>query len=619
MGRYLSHMFNQASVEGSPRVPDENFAREVMQLFSIGLWQLNRDGSRMLNNGQLVPTYDNEDVKALAQVFTGLGPDRHDDNGANGFWGAGGKHNGFSYYMARPMVMWDDHPVLENRYPIETIPEQQTHDYEAKTLFAGKRGERALVVPDPSANNAISDVEQAIDTLFEHPNTAPFISRLLIQHLVKSHPSPAYIDRVAAVFEDDESGRVDEAGEPKTRGNLDSVVRAILLDPEARSAKFFLFDGHHAKLRAPMLRLVHLIKAFRAGTNYNRWGPENPPGTPTLPVLWSQKGFDPQPPTTVFPKIAGRPNPNKAPTTVTFTGDVAQEWATRKAALEASQLLQASHRISLVAALLSFYTSLTETQRGDLPAAHVDYLNVAADALMVTPFDGNAPPSLFDAVRERLDEDDYKTWRDRFADYATEHGLDSSLQWFWSRLNVGNDDDNKWRSMPYQDFGQMFLKSPSVFNFFQPDYRHPGQIANTWVHDAWLTSPEFQILDDVWALRTPNRLWTSVEEPLDSHFPGSSSPFWTTSTQLVFATSSPQVGLEDFALRHSTVAGLGTGTLAADKIDTLNLLLANGRMHSQTRAALEAGLPNLSPADDSSLTQYLIKVLVASPESAVLK
>jgi len=223
MGRYLTYLNNQKANASGTRQPDENYAREVMQLFTIGLWELNRDGSlKKDNDQQAIPTYDNEDIVELARVFTGLvrAPDRDDVEDKEG-------------------DNWID-PM---------VPNENRHDTEEKVLVDGS------VLP--AGQDTLTDITQALDALFEHPNTAPFVSIRLIQRLTTSNPSPQYIERVAAVFEDDGTG---------VRGNLAAIAKAILLDPEARSGAF-LVDPTRGKLREPLVRFTQYCRSFELASN----------------------------------------------------------------------------------------------------------------------------------------------------------------------------------------------------------------------------------------------------------------------------------------------------------------------------------------------------------------
>ena len=237
MGRYLSHFKNRkANVTAGTR-PDENYAREVMQLFSIGLYNLNADGSYQTDStGRPIESYTNDDITEFARVFTGF-----TDFSTNNT-GTGTGRTDFPSASANyttPMRMW----------PLQ-------HDTGAKTLlnYTGAAKPTLPALPaTPTEAQALQDVQDAIDNLVEHPNTAPFISRILIQRLVTSNPSRAYIGRVAAVFVNNGSG---------VRGDLLAVVKAILLDTEARSTTTFTNSGH-GKLREPFLRVTHLLRAMK--------------------------------------------------------------------------------------------------------------------------------------------------------------------------------------------------------------------------------------------------------------------------------------------------------------------------------------------------------------------
>lgn len=221
MGRYLTHLGNMPADLATGRVPDENFAREVMQLFSIGLVQLNNDGSVKLGgNGQALPTYGNEDIEGLSRVFTGWSWDCQAGRSDSCYRT---KSLPDRYAGKRPMVAYARfHSTAEKRFLGVTIPAQ---------------------VADPAASLKI-----ALDTLAAHPNVGPFISRQLIQRMVTSNPSPAYVASVAAAFADNGNG---------VRGDLKAVVRAVLAHVEARESG--TGDG---KVREPVLRLAALARAF---------------------------------------------------------------------------------------------------------------------------------------------------------------------------------------------------------------------------------------------------------------------------------------------------------------------------------------------------------------------
>lgn len=228
MGIYLSHLGNRKSDPVAKTFPDENYAREIMQLFSIGLWMLNPDGTRILDGqGQPIPTYDNADITEFAKVFTGL---------SYGALTTGGTVNFGSYDgdFTVPMKGWDEE-----------------HDLGPKSLLLSATTPARTASPGNTGTATMADVDAAIDNLFNHPNVGPFIGKLLIQRLVTSNPSPAYIGRVSAAFN------------AAPRGDLGRTVKAILMDPEARDAAK-LSDPAFGKLREPILRVVNLARAFNA-------------------------------------------------------------------------------------------------------------------------------------------------------------------------------------------------------------------------------------------------------------------------------------------------------------------------------------------------------------------
>ncbi|MEM9531098.1 MAG: DUF1800 domain-containing protein [Pseudomonadota bacterium] len=222
MGAYLTHLGNRRAVPELNIRPDENYAREVMQLFTIGLNQLNLDGSQMLDQaGNTIITYRQPDIAAMARVFTG--------------WTFG------SISCENFEIPFEIPEELDFIRPMRAC--STYHDTQAKTIING------ITLPPNQTPEA--DLGQALDALFSHPNVGPFVTRRLIQRLVTSNPSPAYIARVAGVFNNNGSG---------VRGDLGAVVKAILLDPEAQAGA----DANPAfgKLREPLLRLSNLWRTF---------------------------------------------------------------------------------------------------------------------------------------------------------------------------------------------------------------------------------------------------------------------------------------------------------------------------------------------------------------------
>ncbi len=229
MGIFLSMLGNDKG--NATTDPDENYAREVMQLFTIGLYQLNDDGTQKLDgNGQPIPTYSNNDVMGLAKVFTGFSWNIPGSDGDAG-WSNCCAYVGPGYGEdLLPMQSYSDHHSTEEK------------DFLGTTIPAG-------------SSDADGDLKIALDAIFNHPNVPAFVSKQLIQHLVTSNPSPAYVSRVAAVFKDDGTG---------VRGNMKAVISAILLDPEARDTADYSDNPQYGKVREALLRYTEWARAFTA-------------------------------------------------------------------------------------------------------------------------------------------------------------------------------------------------------------------------------------------------------------------------------------------------------------------------------------------------------------------
>jgi hypothetical protein len=216
MGRYLNMLNNRAqSVTGV--APNENYPRELMQLFALGTAKLNQDGSPMTDGtGAPIPTYSEDDVKALARIMTG--------------WTFGDGNS-----STIPTNLGSEN----YRVPMELV--ERYHDKTAKTFL----GETF----DANVDGA-TELTRALDIIYNHPNVAPFVSRQLIQQLVKSNPSPGYVADIAAVF--------GPPGSPN-RGDLAAVVRAILLHPEAAAA-----SNTSGKLSEPVLFATSIVRGLNA-------------------------------------------------------------------------------------------------------------------------------------------------------------------------------------------------------------------------------------------------------------------------------------------------------------------------------------------------------------------
>ncbi len=237
MGLYLSHLRNQKANPRTGRVPDENYAREVMQLFSLGIVELNEDGTPRLNGSSPIETYSSDDISGIARVFTGWSWTCPDGPDNSCFFG--GAVDGVS----------DPDRTFK---PMQGF--QQYHSIEEKRFLSA-------VIPAQTTADPHGSLRVALDTLANHPNVGPFIGRQLIQRLVTSNPSPTYVRDISRVWANNGLG---------VRGDLRAVVRAILLHPEARAAA----TNTSGKLREPVLRLAAMLRAlgFQSDTGWWRVG-----------------------------------------------------------------------------------------------------------------------------------------------------------------------------------------------------------------------------------------------------------------------------------------------------------------------------------------------------------
>jgi uncharacterized protein (DUF1800 family) len=235
MGAFLNTLRNDKEDPNTGRLPDENYAREVMQLFTIGVSQLNLNGTPKLDSqGKTIDTYTQSDVSNLARVFTGYDTDITDGYTKSPV-GPGYPTIPNVGYSKNPMKLFPDrHSLLEKRFLGVTIP-------------ANTQGGDSLRI--------------ALDTLFNHPNVGPFFGRQMIQRLVTSNPSGAYVQRLATVFNNNGSG---------VRGDLAAVYRAILLDDEARNLDN-VTAPYFGKIREPILRFAQWARTFKVTSLAGTW------------------------------------------------------------------------------------------------------------------------------------------------------------------------------------------------------------------------------------------------------------------------------------------------------------------------------------------------------------
>ncbi len=221
MSFFLTYIGNRKANPATGSEPDENYARELMQLFTLGLYKLNADGSQQTSGSKPIETYTQDDVTGLARVFTGFNLDSNDSSTPD--------------RLRRPLI-------------------QKASDHELGT-------KSFLGVTIPAGTDGFASLKIALDTIFAHANVPPFVSKQLIQRLVTSNPSPAYVGRVSAVFANNGSN---------VRGDMKAVIRAILTDSEARSDAG-LTSANAGKLREPVVRLTNWARSFGVTSPSDTW------------------------------------------------------------------------------------------------------------------------------------------------------------------------------------------------------------------------------------------------------------------------------------------------------------------------------------------------------------
>jgi uncharacterized protein (DUF1800 family) len=306
MASFLTFLGNRKANTATGAQPDENYARELMQLFTLGLYQLNIDGSVKMSGGVPLETYTPSDVSQLARVFTGLS-------------------------LATSVSTTPD------RYRVPLIMNAALNETGSATFLG-----------TTTSGGGLAAIKVALDTLFAHPNMPPFVSKQLIQHLVTSNPSSAYIGRVANIFADNGSG---------VRGDMKAVIRAILLDAEARSDAA-LSSTSAGKLREPVTRLTGWARAFGVTSPSNAWAIGDTSSSSTR--LGQSIGRS----QTVFNYF--RPGYSPPNTAISSAGLVAPEF-------------QITNELSVVA-YVNYMSALISNGTGDVKADYTDILTKASDS-----------------------------------------------------------------------------------------------------------------------------------------------------------------------------------------------------------------------------------------------
>ena len=568
MGRYLDMLRNDKPDLSLGRIPNENYAREIKQLFAIGLFRMWPDGTLILNSRfEPIDTYSQREIVGFAHVFTGWD---------YGYDGAYRTSIGAAVDWVRQMR---EVPARHFTGPKRILNNEVLPGLE-------KVGNRKL---DPYANHGSMEIgnadfqslparelDAAHDQLFENPNTGPFICRQLIQRMVTSHPSRGYLYRVTSKFNDNGNG---------VRGDMQAVVKAILLDYEARSGAMVAQPGY-GKQREPLLRLTAAGRAFRPsafGGTYTQSGTRTITVNTSAPHKLATGN-------NVFLDFASGDS-NEAPWTGAYSATVtsatqftvnALNWATGTYSIPANSTvctvtmsnhwLQNGQRVfmdftsgaadgsaaldrrsyALTGASAETGTNITFTFTvGDtsaslrsgncmiprfnpgsytvgasgLPApndrrvtmsTNEDHHLAVGDQVQLNIFGGNPQPADLVATVESVV--DLKTWTflvsSAVSGYGTNQGNNSVYQFPLVSQPVNRSGTINSRSSTYQlgntdgSLEQSPLNADTVFNFFLPDYKFPGELAG-----AGLTTPEFQLTSETTTVRQANFLFNGVFNP----------------------------------------------------------------------------------------------------------
>ncbi len=560
MGRYLDMLRNDKPSLTAGRIPNENYAREILQLFSLGLYRMNPDGSQMLNSkGELIPVYDQEAIIGLAHVFTGWDyfytGNYRTTLGAGSNWVDPMREVPARHYTGRKRLL--NNVVLPGIPVLNGTPLNPYGDHSGSTIANN---------PEFQALPTL-ELDAVHDQIFQHPNIGPFLCHQLIQRLVTSHPSPGYIYRVVSKFNDNGSG---------VRGDLKAVIKAILLDHEARSIALANTEETFGKQREPVLRVTQLARAFRPANSFAgtyaqdgglitvNTGAVNHRLSNGQKTLLGFSGAGIQASDADYSVSSALPTTANSFTvrtrdvvrgtwsipadsaTMTVTAGSSHGLATGQSAYlrfrtgGGGALLDGVYAVTVtsstvftipvtpdtvlrsgdidVAWLRGSYsqsyssttgvTTLTVTC-GTLPGQVVGNkltLSFTSSNTLSTPPNGVYTIATISATEPRRftltpDSGIQSTLNGRSGTFnAAPHTpvLDRSgdVTAGYSDWNVGNTDTV---------LGQTPLGAPTVFNFFEPTYKFPGELA-----DAGLTTPEFQISSDTNVIRQANFLFGGI-------------------------------------------------------------------------------------------------------------
>lgn len=639
MGLYLDMRKNDKPDPATGRIPNENYAREVQQLFSIGLNRLHPDGSLILNSkGQPIPTYDQDVIMGFAHVFTG--------------WNYNQPNVG-----SRLPTNWNN-VASDYVNPIKLVPTH--HDLGQKRILNNVVLPAATITnpSDPAYdNNGLNDLDAALDALFNHPNTGPFICRQLIQRLVTSTPSRGYLYRAAQKFNDNGAG---------VRGDMKAVIKAILLDYEARDATLLAQQGY-GKQREPLLRVTGAARAFpppgaisgsyvqngatiavttssahRLANNtsafltFTTGSPSsatsgsytvsgvtatsfNVPAKDVLNGTYSQAA-------TTVSVTTGATNHGLATGNyvyLSFTSGGATSGLYPVTVVDGSHLTitapDSATRASSPCLLVFYkggYTQSGTTITITTTANHglVTGNNVYLDFSPVTGSTSNATDGMYTVtvLNELQFTVTHATTATRSGTVVTGPSTGIINRSGSIDLSFGN-----WRiDITDTDLAQTPLRAPTVFNFFEPNYQFPGTLAA-----AGLITPEFQLSSDTNVIRQANFLYNGIFNPTGGTVIYSSFRSGANNILLDFT---PWMGTAPGA----TTPWTNTENLSA-LIDKLNELLLAGQLPGAARTIIQNYVSNLAniaytnsnPTDAQKRDRLraIVHLITTSPEFTIQK
>ena len=519
MGIYLDMRGNSAGSIITGLHANENYAREVMQLFSIGLYRMWPDGTLVLNSqNTLIPTYNQSVINGFASVFTGWNYSQN--NQANGRLPS----NWFpAANYTNPMVLVPTHHDLGTKLLLDNV------------MLPAAQGAAVDSTKTNFDNYGSSDLEQALDSIFYNPNVGPFVCRQLIQRLVTSNPSRGYLYRVVQKFNDDGTG---------VRGNLQAVVSAILLDYEARAAAM-VTQSTYGKQREPLLRVTAVARAFPPPSP--DWGTYSQNGTQTITVTTTNahRLNNGDILALTFADSSGNPPPPNGNYSVTTTG-------VNTFTISAPNLLAGTYRQSNNVITLTISSHglvagnpayLVFTTGGAINGLYAVVTNVSSSVFTVSTPENVVRSG--NCLLPRIAASGFtQSGTVATVDCSGPHGLvpneslyvnfrtlapppgqyvvatvPDSLHFTINLTTSSNQTQSSFSLFPlsapaltrsgtvacqystwnmgYTDTGATYnlvqtpLRAPTVFNFFYPDYQFPGALAS-----AGLTTPEFQLTYD---------------------------------------------------------------------------------------------------------------------------